>query len=154
MSSRRGALAVLGALFAAAIALIAVELGTGASTFGDNAVEDPCTATVEFPGDGLDATIQRIVLSGLNGAACELGTTREELVLSFVPEAPGSEPIPWDDATIEDAVRAGLLRAVDDAEARDSIGGLTATILRQVIQRAPIDWLIKGGSELADLFGG
>jgi hypothetical protein len=153
VKSRRAALWILGALFAAALALIAVELGTGASSFGEDAVPDPCTATVEFPGDGFDATIQRIVLSGLNGAACELETTREELVLSFVPEAPGSEPIPWDEATIERAVRAGLLRAVDDAEARDSIGGLTATIIREVIERAPIDWLIEGGSELADLLG-
>jgi hypothetical protein len=138
-------------LFAAAAVLIAVELSLGASTFGEDTVDDPCTATVEFPGEGLDATIQRIVLSGLNGAACELGTSREELVLSFVPEAPGAEPIPWDRATIERAVRSGLLRAVDDAEEQGSIGGLTATILREVIERAPIDWLIEGGEAVAGL---
>jgi hypothetical protein len=153
VKSSPSAIAVLGALIGVALALIVVELGLGAATFGEDAVEDPCTAEVTFPGDSVDATVQRIVLLGLNGAACELETTREELVLSFVPEAPGSKPIQWDTETIERAVRAGLLRAVEDAEARGSLGSLTATILREVIERAPLDWLIRGGSELADLLG-
>jgi hypothetical protein len=103
---------------------------------------------VTFPGEGLDPAIQRVALSGLSGAACELDTTREELVLSFVPEA-GGPPIEWDRPTIERAVRAGLEQAIDDAARRNSIGGVTAFVLRQIAARAPIDWLISGAQTLA-----
>jgi hypothetical protein len=49
-------------------------------------------------------------------------------------------------------VRSGLLHAVDEARERDSIGAISAFLLREIIERAPIDWLINGGSELAGLF--
>lgn len=149
---RRGAAAVVVALVVLAGALIAVEFGNGAAGYGTLQTQDPCTATVAFPGTGLDATLQRIALSGLNGAACELGTSREELVLSFVPST-SAEPIRWDRATIERATRSGLLRAIDDAHDRGSIGGVTAFILRQVVQRAPLDWLLDRAGGIASLFG-
>ena len=50
-------------------------------------------------------------------------------------------------------MRSGLLNAIEDAEERGDIGDITAVILREVVERAPIDWLIRGGQELADLFG-
>ena len=146
------AFGVLGALFAAAAALIIVELVRGAPSYGAVEQEDPCTAVEQFPGEGLDAALQRIVLSGLNGAACELGATRAELILSFAPSV-APKPIEWDDETIERSVRSGLLNAIEDAEERGDIGDITAAILREVVERAPIDWLIRGGQELADLFG-
>jgi hypothetical protein len=152
MRRHLGAFAVLGALFAAAAALIVIELVRGAPTYGAVEQEDPCTAVEQFPGEGLDATLQRIVLSGLNGAACELGATRAELVLSFAP-AVAPKPIEWDNETIERSVRSGLLNAIEDAEERGSIGDFTAAILREIVERAPLDWLIRGGQELADLFG-
>jgi hypothetical protein len=139
----------LAALGAAALILIAVELAQGARDYGELAVENPCTATVSATGEGLDATAQQILLDGLNGAACELGTTREELVLSFEPEL-GAD-IGWDRETIERAVRSGLLNSVDEAEERGSLGGLSATLLRELIERAPLDLLIEGGGQLADL---
>jgi hypothetical protein len=145
------ALLAVALLLAGACALIAVELSKGALDYGEQTVADPCQPREPFPGEGLDATIQRIVLNGLDGAACELGTTREELVLSFEPGT-GVEPIPWDRETIERAVRSGLLRAVDDAERRDAIGGIVATVMREVIERAPLDLLIRGGTQLAELF--
>jgi hypothetical protein len=140
------------AIAATAVTLIAVELSMGAADYGEFHSADPCTAETTFPGDGLDPTIQRIALSGLNGAACELGTTREELVLSFVPEA-GGPPIEGDRPTIERAVRAGLERAIDDAEQRGSIGGVTAFLLREIAERAPLDWLISGADSLAGFVG-
>jgi hypothetical protein len=152
MKWKHGAVAVLVALVAGVGALIAIEFANGASDFGTVQREDPCTAQDDFSGSGLDATLQRIALSGLNGAACELGVTREELVLSFAPSVAPKE-IKWDQATVERAVRNGMLRAVDDAEERGSLPGVAAFLLREVIERAPIDWLIKGAGELGDLFG-
>jgi hypothetical protein len=140
-------LAVLGLV---AVLLIAVELGRGALDYGELSIEDPCTTQVDFEGGGLDGTVQTIALDGLNGAACELGTTREELVLSFDENR---SDVQWDRETIEQAVRAGLLRSLDEAEARGDIGGLVALTAREIIERAPIDWLIEGGGSLLDLIG-
>lgn len=151
MSGRRQGVLALAALALAAVVLIAVELGRGALSHGESKVEDPCTADVSFEGGGVDATVQRIALDGLNGAACQLGTTREELVLAFDEDR---SDVRWDRETIERAVRSGLLRAVDEAEERGDIGGLAATLVRELVERAPIDWLIEGGGSLAELFGG
>lgn len=146
--SRRAAIAVLVALALSAVALLGVELTNGAADAGALAVADPCEPRPAFHGQGLDATVQRIVLDGLDGAACELGTTREELVLSL---APGSDGGTWDDATIERAVRAGLLEAIDDAERRGSLGALVALALREIVERAPIGWLVDGAQGVGDL---
>jgi hypothetical protein len=92
------------------------------------------------------------VLDGLDGAACRLGTTREELVLSFASGA-GYPTRRWDRHTIEVAVRAGMLAAVNDAEQRGEISGLLATLLRGAIDAAPLDQLIHGAINLRDLIG-
>jgi hypothetical protein len=152
MKLKHAAVAVLAALIVGVGALIAIEFANGATDYGTLEREDPCTAQDDFSGSGLDASLQRIALSGLNGAACELGVTREELILSFAPSVAPKE-IKWDEATVERAVRKGMLKAVDDAEERGSLPGVAAFLLREVIERAPIDWLIKGAGELGDLFG-
>jgi hypothetical protein len=58
----------------------------------------------------------------------------------------------WDEHTIEVAVRAGLLRAVDEAERRGDIPGFAAPLLRRLVESAPLDRLIRGGISLRDLF--
>jgi hypothetical protein len=151
VSRRAGALAILAALGAAAVALIAVEFAAGASSYGESTSRDACTTTSDFPGKGLDPTIQRVVLSGLYGAACELGATREALVLSFAPSVEGGAEIEWDRPTIVRAVRSGLQRAIDDADERGEIGGATALVLHEVVKRAPIDFLVRSGTEIGDL---
>jgi hypothetical protein len=140
---------VVAVLLAGALALLGGELLGGALDYGASTAREPCGGRPPHPGGGVDATVQRIVLSGLDGAACELGTTREELVLSLSPRTGRS--IRWDDATIERAVRSGLRRAVDDAEARGSIGGTEAGILRGAIDHLPIRLLLEGGGSLRDL---
>ena len=147
----RIAFAALVALFVGAASLIALELANGAANAGALAVRDPCEPRPSFPGAGLDATLQRIVFDGLDGAACELGTTREELVLSLAPSS-GVEQLPWDDEAIELAIRAGLLESIDDAERRGSLNGFVAVVLRQIVERAPVQWLIDGGQGIAGLF--
>jgi hypothetical protein len=137
---------VLTVVLVAAAALIAAELVVGGT---HHAVEiaNPCKQRAPFPGHGIDATIQRVVLDGLDGAACSLRTTREELVLSL--DGKGR----WDPHTIDAAVRAGLLRAVDDAEHRGDIPGFLAPLVRGVVRRAPIQKLVEGGIRLRDLIG-
>lgn len=153
MSLRRPtpAVAVVGMLLLAAAVLLAVELGLGALRYGSGKLADPCRPEA-FSGHGLDAAVQRVVLDGLNGAACRLGTTREELVLSFGSNGAYTSRR-WDRHTVEVAVRAGMLAAVDKAEERDEIPGLLATVLRSAINAAPLDQLIRGAIGLRDLLG-
>lgn len=148
---RLGAVGTLVALLAAAGALLAVDLGRGAAGYGETASRDACTARADYPGEGLDPALQRIALNGLYGAACELGASREELVLSFVPSVSQKE-IRWDNETIQAAVRGGVIRAIDDAEERDSLPGWAATILREIVSRAPVEWLLDRAGDIAGLF--
>ncbi|MFL6038772.1 MAG: hypothetical protein ACJ74B_09085 [Gaiellaceae bacterium] len=128
---------VLIALFAAATILIGVELALGAANAGESDLANPCRARL-FKGD----VVQRVVLAGVDHAACRLHTSREGLVLSLESAS----------ARREAALRAGLLRAVDEAEARGEIPGLLAGPVRELVRTAPIDKLIHGGISLSDLF--
>jgi hypothetical protein len=139
------ALAVLGALFAAAAVFIGVEFALGAAHTGEVYLANPCRPRA-FHGD----VVQRIVLDGLDGAACRLHGSREELVLSLGPGSAFRGR--WNRKTIEVAVRAGLLRSVDEAERRGEIPHLLAGPIRKVIRTAPLDQLISGALSLADLF--
>ena len=136
---------VLALLFVAAAVLVGVEFALGAANTGEVHLANPCKPRA-FRGD----VVQRIVLNGLDGAACRLHVSREELVLSLGGTSPFQRR--WDEKTIEVAVRAGLLRAVDDAERRGEIPAVIAEPVRRLIRTAPIDKLISGGITLADLF--
>jgi hypothetical protein len=143
-SARRAAwsAAGVGALGLAGIGLLGAELAGGAGDTGTLVAEDPCTAPADpFPGGGLDGAVQRIGLSALNGAACELGTTRERLVLSLDPNS-GFDDVTWDQETAEEALRVGARRAIDDANDRDAIPGWVASALEFIVDRAPIGWLV------------
>ena len=139
---------VLAALLASVAVLVAVELGKGALHEPAPGLANPCQPWGGGTG-GIDATIQRIVLDGLDGAACRLHTTREELVLSLAPEAGVRRR--WDERTIEVAVRAGLLRSIDDAKRRGDLPDFVASVLRDLVKRAPIDALVRGGLSLRSL---
>ena len=127
-------------LLAAALVLIVVELSTGAIGFGNPHLTNPCTEKPAFKGGGLDGEVQRLALSGLNGAACRLHTTREELVLSFVPAA-GTKQVRWNRSTIEAALRAGFHQAFKDTEERGLAGYVIGHIL-EVLVGAPLDFFL------------
>jgi hypothetical protein len=129
---------LLVALGLAAAALIALELGLGAIDFGQAKLADPCTAKPHVSEGGffgsIDAAVQRFALSGLNGAACSLHTTREELVLSFTPTL-GKKQVRWTKQTIETALRAGLRRAAHDVAGGGILGNVLAFVLDNAIAR-------------------
>ena len=139
---RRWSAVGLGGIAVVALVLVGATVSSSADT-GEFVAEDPCTAAPDqFPGDGLDASVQRIALSALNGAACELGTTRERLVLSLDPNS-SFDDVDWDHDTMEQALRDGAHRAIDDANDRDAIPGWAALALGFVVDRAPINWLVE-----------
>ena len=132
------------ALFAAAAVLVVVELSLGAAHAGEVHLADPCKSQ-KFEGSAL----QRVLLDGLDGAACRLHISREALVLSVGSNSPFHTR--WSKKRIEVALRAGLLRAVDEAERRGDIPGFLAGPIRRFIRTAPIDKLVSGGISLRDL---
>ena len=129
---------VLALLFVAAAVLVGVEFANGAAHTGEAQLANPCQPRL-FRGD----VVQRVVLAGVDHAACRLHESREALVLSL--ETPSKRR--------EAALRAGLLRAVDEAERRGEIPSLLAEPVRRLIRNTPIDKLISGGISLADVFG-
>jgi hypothetical protein len=128
-------------LLAAAVVLLIVEVSLGALSFGRPKLADPCTSKPAFEGGGIDGAVQRFALSGLNGAACKLHTTREELVLSFVPAA-GTKRVRWDRKTIDDALRAGFDQAFHDTE-RSGVAGFIIGHILEVIVGAPLDYFLR-----------
>lgn len=103
---------VLPALAAVLISgVLGVQLANGGGDFVPARTADPCAARdVQSVSSGIDALGERLVLLGLDGAACRLGVSREALVLELA--LPGTRT----DAQIE-AMRAGLLEAVDRMDA-------------------------------------
>jgi hypothetical protein len=148
---RRAAVWIVAALLASGAVLVAVELGKGALEEPSPKIANPCKPRDGRTG-GIDTTIQRIVLDGLDGAACRLHTTREELVLSLGGDS-AVLPRRWDEHTVEVALRAGLLRSVDAAERRGDVPGFLAPLLRRLVESAPLDRLVQGGFSLSDLIG-
>lgn len=150
MTVRRvpGPVLVLAALVLGAVILVVVELANGATGPVSPTIAQPCKPRAPFTGGGLSGVVQRVVLEGLDGAACKLGTTREELVLSLSPSSTSRR---WDRKTIEVAIRSGLNNAIDAERRRGTIPGFLVPGLHSLVDKTPFDKLIQGGVALGNL---
>ena len=131
-------------LAAAAVsaALVLAYLAAGGSAYEPTPVADPCQPREWRDPDGIEQSAQQFALSALDGAACELGVSREELAVALASEQSRAEfaaEREIGDAELEAAFRAGVVRGVDDAEDAGAIGGLVADGLRAVAVRLPVD---------------
>jgi len=52
------------------------------------------------------------------------------------------DDVTWDDATREQALKKGTQRAIDDAEARGTLPGWVAAVLRFTADHAPVGWIL------------
>jgi hypothetical protein len=142
---RRGALLV-GAAIALSAALIGIFLAAGGSSYTPVEVRDPCDPREWRDPASLEQVAEQFSLSALDGAACELGVTRERLARALAtPEARErfTEQQGIDDMELARAIRAGLLRAVDDAERADVLPPLLADPLRETVRDIPLDQAIE-----------
>jgi len=137
---------------AASLGLIGVYVAFGGGSYTPAATADPCEtrdqAVLEERG-----IFEGIALSALDGAACELHVSREELTLALADQQATEEFAAANDIdsdAVDAAVRAGLERAVDDAAAAGRISGLTESILRQVARYAPVGPAISALQALSD----
>ncbi|MBJ8347182.1 hypothetical protein JGU72_21130 [Antrihabitans sp. YC2-6] len=95
--------------------VLGVQVANGGGDFVPGRPVDPCTARVVEPvASGIEALGVRLVLIGLDGAACRLQISREALVLQLALQGERT------DAEI-DAMRAGLLEAVDRMKAEGTL---------------------------------
>jgi hypothetical protein len=127
-----------------ALGAVAAVIGTyaalGGGSYEPTPVADPCrTRDWRDPG-GLQEVLEQVALSALDGAACELGVSREELVLALEDDESldafaDRHGISREDA--EQAVSDGLSRAVDDAEEAGALSGFVAGIVRRAVEGVP-----------------
>jgi hypothetical protein len=149
---RRAAPLVVALVAVAAVLLPYAALG-GAS-YHATPLADPCNTRAWRNPGGISEALEQVLLSGLDGAACDLGVSREDLVLALADDAAlqrfatehGIEK-----ADAERAVQKGLLRSVDDAEKAGVLPGLVAGIARRIVETVPPPLLLDAIEKLGRL---
>ena len=129
----------------ASLILIVVYLALGGASYAPAKVADPCAPRDWRNPSGLSEVGEQIVLSGLDGAACELGVSREKMVLALANSDSRdrfAREHGISDERLEELVRDGLMRAIDDAVEADAVNPTIANILRGIVRSVPIDELV------------
>ena len=126
--------AVLAAALASVV-LAGAYVVLGGGDYEPSDQPNPCRVSAESGGDGLTGTLERVGLNALAGAACDLGVSREQLVLAIA----GEREIGIDDERRSEAFRTGLREAIDEEERAGRIGGAQAFGLRRAVDVLPVD---------------
>jgi hypothetical protein len=118
-----------------AVALVGGYIALGGGDYAPTPVANACSQR-ERPrsGDILDPA-QRATLAVLDGAACDLRMSREQVLLDLLRER---NPRGVSDERVKNAVLAGIERAVDEK----ALGGFEATLLRLAVQAGGVKVLL------------
>jgi len=130
----------------ASLLLVGAYLAAGGSSYEPKQVQDPCDPRPWSDPQTLGQIANQFTISALDGAACKLGVSRETLARALAtPEARErfTERYDIDDEKLARAVRAGLLRAVDDAEEAGALSPLLALPLRRALEEIPLEQAIE-----------
>ena len=149
----RRVLPLLVALGAVA-AVVVPYLALGGGSFEPTPVADPCEARERPDADGVGETIELIALAAVDGVACELGVSREDLVLAVRSEdalAAFSEEQGIERVELERAITDGLVQAVDDADEAGALPGFLAPVVRRAAESVP-PWLVLEALERLGTF--
>ncbi len=137
---------LVGTAIVLSLALVGVYLAAGGSSYAPEKSQDPCKHRPWSNPESLSEIANQFSISALDGAACQLGVTRETLARALAtPEGRErfKERYGIDDAKLARAIRAGLLRAVDDAEEAGALSPFIAGPLRGTIEEIPLDQAIE-----------
>jgi hypothetical protein len=121
--------------------VMGVQVANGGGDFVPARSADPCQAREVTPVSTkkIDALGERLVLLGLDGAACTLGRTREGLVLELA--------LPGERTDVEiDALRAGLLGAVDRMKAENSLPP-ASDLADEALAEANLNYFLKAAAK-------
>ena len=125
-------------------AVVVPYLALGGGSFEPTPVADPCEAREQADADGVGETIERVALKAVDGVACKLGVSREDLVLALRSEdafAAFSIKHGIDRTEAERAIHDGLVSAVDEAEQDGTLPGLIAPLVRKAAESVS-PWLL------------
>ena len=146
MNSELRAKVLVGAAIASAVALVGIYLAAGGTSYVPAKTQDPCKHRPWRNPEGLDQIAEQFSLSALDGAACQLGVSRETLAQALAtPEARErfTKRYGIGDAELARAIRAGLLRAINDAEQAGALSPILAAPLRETVRSIPLDQAIE-----------
>jgi hypothetical protein len=149
---------LVGGAIVAAVALVAAYLVAGGASYSPEKVRDPCKPRPWSNPEGLGQIANQFSISALDGAACELGVSRETLARALATKESRerfAKRYGIDDQKLAEAIRAGLVRAVDDAEEAGALSPILAGPLRSTLEDIPLEdaiEIVKGAkSFLGDL---
>lgn len=128
------------------LALVGIYFAAGGSSYVPAKVQDPCKPRPWRNPQGIEEIAEQFSLSALDGAACELGVTRERLARALATTKSRERFMRQygiNDVQLAKAIRAGLLRAVDDAEEAGTLSPFIAAPLRTTLQHIPIEQAIE-----------
>ena len=146
MNAALRAQVLVGAAIVSSLVLVGAYLAAGGSSYAPAKTQDPCQPRAWSNPQGLGEIANQFSISALDGAACQLGVSRETLARALAtPEARErfSERYGIDDEKLARAIRAGLLRAIDDAEEAGALSPFIAGPLRGTIEKIPLERAIE-----------
>jgi hypothetical protein len=136
---------LVGAVAGAAL-LVLAYVALGGRDYRPLGTGDPCKPRNWPSTHGASQISEQVAYSALDGAACKLGVSREELTLAFTNQGRLDEfarQHQLQTSQIDDAARVGLLRAIDDGERSGAFNSVEAFVLRIAARAAPVDRLIQ-----------
>lgn len=136
---------LVGGAIVAALVLVGVYLAAGGASYEPQKAQDPCDPRPWRDPGSLQEVAEQFSLSALDGAACELGVTRETLARALAtPEDRErfADRYGIEEEELAEAVRAGLIRAVDDAEEAGALNSFLAGPLRSTLEEIPLEQAI------------
>ena len=141
----RGRSLVIGSIVVS-LALVGAYLAAGGSSYTPEKTQNPCKPRPWTNPQTLGQIANQFSISALDGAACQLGVSRETLAQALSSEERRerfSKRYGIDDEKLARAIRAGLVRAVDDAEEAGALSPLLGVPLRETLQRIPLEQAIE-----------
>lgn len=129
----------------AAVALTVAYIFAGGTDYKPTPVADPCDPREWSETQTIEQTAQQFALSALDGAACDLGVSREELTRALATRESldsFSRDNDLSPAEIESAIRSGADRAIDDAQNAGAISPLVGFGLKAAVRTLPLRDLI------------
>ncbi len=148
---------LVGLAIVASLALVGVYLAAGGSSYTPEKTQDPCKHRAWSNPRSLGQIANQFTISALDGAACQLGVSRETLAQALATKEARerfSKRYGIDDAKLARAIRAGLLRAVDDAEEAGALSPLIAGPLRATVEDIPLDQAIELINDAGQILNG
>lgn len=134
---------LIGVALVLSVALVGVYAAAGGASYEPVQVQNPCDPRAETENSGgLEGVAEEFTLSALDGAACRLGVSRERLARALSSKEARerfTKRFHIDDEKLTKAIRAGLVRAVDDAEERGKLPPFVAGPMRSVVEHVPLE---------------